>query len=357
MFYYVPAGMLTTPPVPDTIEQALDPSWLTEALGLRFPGIEVTRVTPGPVVERLSTNARFTIECANGVPAGLEPTLCVKGYFGEKGRAMAHVGEPEARFYATLAEATGVHTLRSAYADVDPETRHGVVITGDVVAAGGEFLDALSPYSTDQTAESLSEFARLHAHSWESNDLADEPWLAPRLSSYFAYRGVDDIQANFDGPVGVDVAPEVADAERLANALRALAVRGEGPGWTVIHGDAHVGNIFLDADGTPGLLDWQIVQRGHWGIDVGYHIGSALTTADRERSERDLLAHYLECLRSHGIDPPAWDDAMDAYRAGLAYGYFLWAITLVVKPEIIRVLLQRLSAATAAHDSFGALGV
>ena len=51
------------------------------------------------------------------------------------------------------------------------------------------------------------------------------------------------------------------------------------------------------------------------------------------------------------------DDAMDAYRTGLAYGYFLWAITLVVKPEIIRVLLQRLSAATAADDSFGALGV
>ena len=23
---------------------------------------------------------------------------------------------------------------------------------------------------------------------------------------------------------------------------------------------------------------------------------------------------------------------MDAYRAGIAYGYFMWAITLVVKP-------------------------
>ena len=67
--------MITTPPVPDTIEQALDPGWLTEALGRRFPGIEVTRVTPGPVVERLSTNARFAIECGGGVPDGLVPTL------------------------------------------------------------------------------------------------------------------------------------------------------------------------------------------------------------------------------------------------------------------------------------------
>ena len=349
--------MSSAPPVPDTIEQALDPGWLTEALGPRFPGIEVTRVTPGPVVERLSTNARFEIECADGVPDGLAPTLCVKGYFGEKGRAMVHVGEPEARFYATLADATGVRTLRAHYADVDSQTRHGVVITEDVIAAGGEFLDALSSYSPEQTAHSLAELARLHAHSWGPDPLMREPWLASRLSTYFAYRGVDDIQGNFEGPVGVDVAPEVADAERLANALRALAVRSEGPGWTVIHGDAHVGNLFLDAEGRPGLVDWQIVQRGHWGIDVGYHIASALTTADRERSEGDLLVHYLECLRSHGLDPPAWDDAMDAYRAGIAYGYFMWAITLVVKPAIIRVLLQRLSAAAAAHDAFGSLGV
>jgi hypothetical protein len=349
--------MTPTPTVPATLEHALDPGWLTAALGVRYPGIRVIRVTPGPVVERLSTNARFEIECAGALPVGLEPTLCVKGYFGDKGRAIVHVGEPEARFYATLAEPSGVRTLRAAYADVDPATRHGVVITGDVVAAGGEFLDALSAYSPDQTAESLTELARLHAHCWGPNEMMHEPWLASRLSTYFAYRGVDDIQANFAGPVGVGVAPEVADAERLANALRVLATRGEGPGWTVVHGDAHVGNIFLDAAGTPGLVDWQVVQRGHWGIDVGYHIGSALTTADRERSERDLLGHYLDRLRKFGVEPPAWDDAMDAYRAGLAYGFFMWAITLVVKPAIIEVLLQRLSAATAAHDSFGALGV
>ena len=35
---------------------------------------------------------------------GLVPTLCAKGYFGEKGRNMVHVGEPEARFYAMLAD-------------------------------------------------------------------------------------------------------------------------------------------------------------------------------------------------------------------------------------------------------------
>ena len=47
--------------VPDTLDEVLDPAWLSAALGLSFPGIEVTDVHPGPVVSRVSTNARFRI--------------------------------------------------------------------------------------------------------------------------------------------------------------------------------------------------------------------------------------------------------------------------------------------------------
>ena len=50
------------PKVPATLDEVLSPEWLTAALAQRFPGIEVTTVTAGPVVSRLSTNARFTIE-------------------------------------------------------------------------------------------------------------------------------------------------------------------------------------------------------------------------------------------------------------------------------------------------------
>ena len=121
------------PEVPERLETLLDKDWLSDALGMRFPGIDVTAVHDGPVVSRLSTNARFSIECAGGVPDGLSPNLCAKGYFAESQRALAWLGEPEARFYATIAEETGVRTLRSVYADVHPTTRHGVIITEDVV--------------------------------------------------------------------------------------------------------------------------------------------------------------------------------------------------------------------------------
>jgi hypothetical protein len=172
-------------PVPETLEQALDPAWLSAALGRRFPGIEVTGVVLGEVDARVSTNARFTIECAGGVPDGLSPALCVKGYSGEEDRPYAHIGEPEARFYATLAEPIGVRTLRSPFAVADPATGVGVFITEDVVVDGGEFLNALSPDTVEQTALSLSEFARLHAFGWGLPDVVRERWLSPRIETYF----------------------------------------------------------------------------------------------------------------------------------------------------------------------------
>ena len=346
--------MTESVPLPETLEAALDPSWLTRALSRRYPGIEVTTVTTRTVDTRISTNARFTIECRGGVPPGLSPNLCIKGYFGEAGRPYAQMAEPEARFYESLAKPIGVRTLRSQYAGVD-ETGAGVFITEDIITEGGKFLDALSRYSVDQTAESLSEFARLHAFGWGLPDAVRAVWLAPRIHSYFRRRGEGTIQSNFDGPVGVDVHPDARDAGRLARAMLALADRNEGPRWTLIHGDAHVGNLFLAGDGHPSLVDWQLVQRNFWGIDIGYHIGSALSTADREKSERDLVLHYLAELKARGVDAPSWDDAWTGYRIGTVYGYFMWGITIIVKPEIVRVLLQRLSAAVAAHDSFEAV--
>ena len=193
---------MTAPTVPATLEELLTREWLTAALSQRFPGIEVTGVTPGPVVSRLSTNARFTIECAGALPDGLVPTLCVKGYFSDEGRPHAHLGEAEATFYRELADATGARTLRSVYADVHPETRHGVVITKDVIAGGGTFLDALSPYTPDQAAASLEQLAKLHASTWGDPRCARATWLEWRLPTYLQFRGLNDVQANFEGPPG-----------------------------------------------------------------------------------------------------------------------------------------------------------
>jgi len=343
--------------VPDTIDELLTPTWLTTALSSRFPGVHVTGVTPGPVVERVSTNARFRIECEPDIPSGLSPALCAKGYFSAVGRVSAQAGVPEACFYRDLADDTGVRTLRGVWADVDPVTQHGVVITEDVIEAGGVFRDALAPCTAEQTADLLAELARLHAYGWENRSVTSAPWLVPRIAQTAQVRGVKEISGNFEGAPGVGVPDDMRDPQQLVDAFDALGAQQPGAGWTVIHGDMHVGNTFLDGSGCPGLLDWQLVQHGHWSIDVAYHIASALEPAERAGAERDLLRHYLDRLGSEGVEAPSFAVAWEDYRRAMPYGMFLWGITLYVTQDIIGVLLHRLGTAAAELESYRALQV
>lgn len=343
------------PAIPDTLKEVLEPAWLSQALGQRFPGVTVVAVDPGPVVARVSTNARFHIECQEALPAGLAADLCVKGYFTDcsEGAALSRTaGVPEVLFYRTLAGATGVRTLDCVYADVDPVTQHGLVITGDVAAHGATFLDALSPYNADQVAESLEQYAVLHGRTWGSG-WPDEPWLSPRLEMTMRARGLPEISGNFEGPIGSRVPDEVRDAERLLDAVRRLAdLLDQAEPRCVLHGDAHVGNLYLDASGHPCLVDWQLVQHGPWYLDVGYHLACTLSAEERRRTESDLLGHYLDRLRAEGGDAPTRDEARRLIGVGMVYGFFLWAITLKVAPPITTAMLGRLGTAVADHDAY-----
>ena len=343
-------------PVPELLEDVLSPGWLTEALGTRYPGIEVTAVSRGPEVSRVATSARFRIECEGDLPAGLPAQLCAKGYYAAAGQMFRQAGEPEACFYRDVAGVSGVRTLRCVYADYDPRTRASIILSEDVVAQGATFLDALSSYTPDQAAQSLAELAKLHAATWQSPSLATAGWLAPRLETYLKYRGEKDIRVNFEGPIGAGVPAVLLDARLLADTYRSLARVTEGAApWSVIHGDPHVGNLFLDAAGRPSFLDWQLAQRGPWYLDVGYHVASALTVADRRGAERDLLRHYLSRLSAAGVDTPAWDEAWRGFRRGIVHGFYLWAITLKVDPAVTSVLLERLGTAASDHDAYAAV--
>jgi len=345
-----------TVPIPMTLEELLTPKWLDAALGTRYPGIEVTRVVPGEVISRVATNARFTMECAGGLPDGLSPHLCAKGYFTETGAQARFAGVPEALFYKEIAASSGVRTLRCVYADYDTESMFNVVLTEDVAVEGAKFLDSRSSYTPDQAAQSLEELARLHAATWEGPQFADAAWLDSRMEQYTQTRGLEEIAGNFDGPIGAGVPDEVRDARRLYDTYVELGkqVRGESP-WCVIHGDAHIGNVYLDGAGRPSLADWQLVQRGPWYVDVGYHIASGLTVEDRRANERDLVSHYLEHLTAGGVKALDESAVWRGLRRGIVHGFSLWGITLKVDPEITTRLLTRLGTAAADHDAFAAV--
>ena len=116
------------------------------------------------------------------------------------------------------------------------------------------------------------------------------------------------------------------------------------------------GNIFRTAQGA-GLIDWQVLQRGGWAVDVAYHFCAVLPVELAEREERRLLGEYLGWMRGAGFVMPDEEEAWLQYREAVVYGYFMWGITRRVDPPIIVQFTDRLGRAVMRHDSFALLGV
>ena len=89
-------------------------------------------------------------------------------------------------------------------------------------------------------------------------------------------------------------------------------------------------NLYIDADGTPGFLDWQSPRKGHWAHDLTYFLMSALDPLDRRASERDLVRGYLAALAARGVqDAPNETQAWRSIRAHIVYGLFYWLVNPV----------------------------
>lgn len=335
-------------PAPLDEATVLSPAWLSSALD--------TAVTRVEVVERLETVAtkvRFRAD-VDGAPAR---TLCVKAYFNPEMRTRVNAGESEVRFYAELAPGLPIRVPPTVYTAIDPKTGHALLLMEDLVARGVTFLTALSPYSVEQARHTLDQLALLHATTWSDPELAKLDFLEPRLPTFLAYVDAERLQAQLDGPRGAALPSGVKDAARLRAALLAIAERDAGSSQCLVHGDTHAGNLYETAGGDAGIIDWQVVQRGSWALDVAYHLGAVLAVEDRERGEQELLEHYRARLAAHGGPALDWHDAWLEYRAHLAYGYFMWGITQMVDPPIIAAFTHRLGSAVAQHDSFTLLGV
>ena len=82
---------------------------------------------------------------------------------------------------------------------------------------------------------------------------------------------------------------------------------------TVLHGDSHPGNVFFH-NGKAGLLDWQVVKRGHPMRDVAYSLVTGMTTDERRANQRDLLDVYRSALAANGGPELDRDELWDRYR-------------------------------------------
>jgi hypothetical protein len=340
---------------PTDRDEVLSPAWLGHALGPYLGGEEIMAVTVVEEQRTLATKLRCRLDFASEA-SDLPRHICIKGFFGTESAGRVWIGEPEALFYSELAPTLQLRMPRCLYAAVDPANRHGLVIMNDLLVEGVEFLTALSPYTPTQVADTLGQLAALHAQTWDDPRLS-AAWLEPQVSSFTDYITVDLLQQLLDGERGDPLPDAVRRADRLQAGVRAVFATTAGERRCLVHGDAHAGNLYLDAVGAPGLLDWQIVRRGHWSFDVAYHLAAALDVADRRSHEQSLVRDYVARMRSAGVELPDWDEAWRCYQRAHVYGYNLWAVTRTVDPRITNEFVRRLGSAVADHESLDQLGV
>ena len=103
------------------------------------------------------------------------------------------------------------------------------------------------------------------------------------------------------------------------------------------------------------MIDWQLLQRGSWALDVAYHIAAVLNVDTAEQEEWRLLREYLDRARAYGADAPDFESARTQYRCAVVWGFYLWAITRRVEPPLIEAFITRLGGAISRHQSYALL--
>lgn len=337
---------------PIDLQEALSPQWLQLALAEVSGGAAITSVENVDVLETMAAKVRFKVRFEGD---SATHHYCLKAFLNpEMGRAAGITAMREALFYQRIAPHISLRAPRTI-THVDEEGGSAILIMEDLIHAGAQFCSAREPFTADLAAKSLDQIARLHA---AAHLLNDNDWIPSRLSVLATkpHFTAAKLQELMDGPRCANLSRSTSNAILLLEGMKILAARFAKSSTTILHGDCHVGNFYLTKDG-PGLTDWQLIQRGNWAQDVAYHISAVLPEDVAAREERELLNHYLDCVRTHGGVVPDAESAWNDYRLAQIYGYYHWAITTRVEPEIINILVQRLGAGIERNNTYSLLGL
>jgi len=227
-------------------------------------------------------------------------------------------------------ELTGVpKTYGSAF---DSLTGRFVIVLEDLPVEQCEFPDTLHPLDRDKASLIVESLARLHGTFW--GRLPDNSGSPVTGQLGWLYAASDDSASLLTGPLLKVSARRIAErtsipvetGQFINDNYRAVAQLIDRAPHTVMHGDAHPGNVYF-RNGEAGLLDWQAVRRGHPSRELAYTLVTSLTTTDRQASERDLLDIYRKALVAAGGPELDRDNLWDRYRQSALYAYVAPLIT------------------------------
>lgn len=348
-------------PLPVHVD-GLTADWLTSALRRQYPGVTIRACEVVDTAFTTCSKVRLRLDRDEAaIAAGIPDLVVIKGGFEAHGRRLHQMHWREVRGYRDVYPSNPLPHPQCFFAEYDAQMKQGILVMEDLVEKGVEFCHATRPQTFDQVARRLGYLARFHAGSWNSPDIApggrwdDLPEFFGVMDDFFADKSTPENWERFMGmPRGVATSRLFHDRRWLVDSWYKMADHARSLPACVLHGDVHLGNLYIEQDGTPGFLD-TLASRGPGMLEVAYHICGALDVCDRPRWEAALVAHYLDELGRAGADAPGFDEAMRQYAVFQLYGYFIWVTTEShYQAETVNTVnAMRSTSAMLDHDTAG----
>ncbi|MGB5795567.1 MAG: phosphotransferase [Mycolicibacter algericus] len=331
----------------------LTPAHLTRLLGRRVDRVSIVDGDAGT-----SSRARLALE-GNDVPGTVFVKMPAETAGTRFVTELGRLAETETRFYSEIAPRLG-DVPQAHAAAFDPLTGRFVVVLEDLAVDHCEFADTLHPLTTDQARLLVELLARVHAVFWGRLPASRDAALG------WVYSASEDPVSLLTGRLLRMSAKRLAQRTEIPiqrgrfidDNYRAVASVIDGGPHTLMHGDAHPGNVYF-RNGGAGLLDWQAVRRGHASRELSYSLITGMTTDDRRRGERELLDAYRGALRAAGGPELDREGLWTRYRQSALYAYTATAITAglggMQDDTIALAGLERSVAALEDLDTIAAL--
>ncbi len=339
--------------IPARVED-LTPEWFSQILHRPVRSVEILDAHSGT-----TGRARVGLTASSDLP----DTVFVKlqPFVAEQRKFLRQIGlgVAEARLYANVGAELAVRAPRVWHADYDESQGAFVMVLEDLQASGCRFPSPSDDDMLGVAASMMDELAMLHA-TYRGQGLS---WL--RTPSGMKRQPEDSETASRRAQFIVSALDQFADEMPpvfrylgdlyAARALDIVALFNDGE-RTLIHGDTHNGNLFVDA-GRTGFYDWAVAGPGPGVRDVAYFLCNSLPVATRRAEERALLDRYRSALSKRGV---TLDDrtAHEQYRLFSVYSWIAAASTAAMgsRWQPIEVSLAAMVSTTRAIEDLDAVG-
>jgi hypothetical protein len=316
---------MTTVAMPRSLSD-VTADWLSAALGSsRLAGVDVIDLA----LERVGTGQAGSTHRATptyaGPRSGLPETLVVKLPSEDPAlRAGLALGyRSEVAFYAKVADTVRAPIPECFYCDInDAGTEFALVLSDLDPSVQGDQIGGCSDAQALLVVEAL---AGLHGPSWGEPawlDLAEVAMPKPGdaaaadLMGQAAVAAVEIVLARLGSEL------DQADHDTLRSAMNLVGPwLVEQPRYSLMHGDFRADNIMFDpSTDAVTIVDWQTIGVGMPTRDLAYFTGSSLVPEVRRRTEADLVGHYHEALRRHGVTDYDRETCWRDYCVGMVQG-------------------------------------